>query len=375
MLANKLKPILEYIIDEDQKGFLSNRRISCNIRRILDLVEVAEQENMPYTVVSIDFLKCFDRIEISALLSSIDYFNLGAHFRRWTEIAYKNPVACVVNNGHLSNYMKVGRGVKQGGPCSAYYFLLIAEVLAIELRKDPEIKGVQIDNIIKLLAQYADNIDLYLLGEEQNLQKAFNVIEIFCKCTGFKINYDKMTVHRIGSLRKTQAKFYTKNDVKWENYCINVLGVDVIQGNEINDVNYTKLIKKTQSILMPWSKRHLSLIGRKLVINTLIASLYVYKMSVLPIMSNEMINKLHQIIKLFLWEGKKAKIQLKTLQAPKELGGLAVVDFRIKDLALKAAWVSIVRSDSMLQKTAYLALSSVLQSDIWHCNISRRDVK
>ena len=43
-LANRIKPALNYIIDMDQKGFMSGRRICCNIRRILDMINLIEDD-------------------------------------------------------------------------------------------------------------------------------------------------------------------------------------------------------------------------------------------------------------------------------------------------------------------------------------------
>ena len=69
-IANRMVPALEYIINEDQKGFLPNRRIAANIRRILDVVTGVQQENQPENmyVLSCDFLKCFDRVETESVL-------------------------------------------------------------------------------------------------------------------------------------------------------------------------------------------------------------------------------------------------------------------------------------------------------------------
>ena len=195
VLANRLKPALYEIINDDQKGFMKDRRITSNIRRILDLIEFTDHEDIPGLVISIDFLKCFDRIETSALINAMKYFQFGNDFIKWTEIIYRNSQACVINNGYLSKSFQITRGVKQGGPCSAYYFLIIAEILAIEIRKDKNVKGICIDDITKTLGQYADHLDMYLFGEEKNLKQALNVIEIFAKKTGFKINYDKTTIY------------------------------------------------------------------------------------------------------------------------------------------------------------------------------------
>ena len=162
VLANRLRPVLESLINQDQKGFMSSRRINCNIRYILDIIEFTEKNDIPCIIISIDFEKCFDRIEISALLASLRYFNVGDSYVRWIEMLFTDPVACVANNGNFSPYLSVTRSVKQGGPNSAYLFLVIAEVLPIAMCDNKGITSLMINEIMKILGQYADDIDLYL---------------------------------------------------------------------------------------------------------------------------------------------------------------------------------------------------------------------
>ena len=377
VLANRLKPALELIIQEDQKGFLSSRNISCNIRRILDLVTYCDAEDIPGLVISIDFQKCFDMIEIDALLGSMQYFKIGADFQRWTKILFTNAQACIINNGHFSRYFSVTRGVKQGGPCSAYFFLLVAEILAINLKNDPEIKGIMVHNIMRLLGQYADDIDLYLFGEQNTVSAVFRSIEFFSKRTGFWINYDKTTVYRIGAIKNSVAKFYTKQKVKWieNDDSINVLGVEITKNmGMLQKLNFQPLIEKAQGIFQQWLNRGLSLIGKIMIINTLVASLFIYKMTVLPRMSELYINRLHEIINKFIWNNKKPKIPPETLQLPKENGGLGLINFRNKDHALKASWVKLLLTDSMTRIFAENALQPLLQQKIWLCNIAPNDV-
>ena len=51
-------------------------------------------------------------------------FNFGPDFSRWVKTFYKNIQSFVINNGNVSDYFSLGRGVRQGDP-------LVAEALAI----------------------------------------------------------------------------------------------------------------------------------------------------------------------------------------------------------------------------------------------------
>ena len=82
-VSNRIKPSLETLINEDQTGFMKNRRISVNIRKILDLMQYTEQKNLESYVMSLDFAKCFDKIEFTAILGAMKYFGFSAYLQKW----------------------------------------------------------------------------------------------------------------------------------------------------------------------------------------------------------------------------------------------------------------------------------------------------
>ena len=77
MIANRFLPALNEIIDCYQKGFMRGRSISANIRRIFDIMKVAEEETIDAMILSLDFQKCFDRISFSAITGSMKYFGFS----------------------------------------------------------------------------------------------------------------------------------------------------------------------------------------------------------------------------------------------------------------------------------------------------------
>ena len=371
-LANRLKPILRFIINEDQKGFMSDRRIQTNIRRILDAVEFCDITDTPIAILSIDAEKAFDRVETDSLIAAMSYFNFGESFKKWTKICFTNATACVTNNGYVSDRFKVTRGVKQGGCCSAFYFLVFIETLANKLRNS-DLQGLDIDGVAKLLGQYADDLDMYLWGSRQNVKKALGVIKNFEQSSGMKINVSKSTICQLGK----QDEQILDHGLKAVNE-INVLGVEVlscIDDEKIIKINYENLINKATAILNQWKGRGLSLLGKVLVINTLIASLFVYKMSVLPIMPQKYLDKLNEIMNKFLWNNNKPKIKLEILQLPKDLGGAGLVDFGIKDLSLKFSWIQTIFTDSFLENNAKFFLHPRLGDQLWECNLHKDDIK
>ena len=74
--------------------------------------------------------------------------------------------------------------------------------------------------------------------------------------------------------------------------------------------------------------RDLSLVGKIQVINALIGSLFMYKMTVLPNAPDRVIQEVESVIKDFIWNGKGAKIKFEILQTNKDNGSLGLVDLR-----------------------------------------------
>ena len=62
VIANRLKSVLDKVISNDQKGFISGRFIGENIRLIYDILFESKQQNIPRLLVSIDFQQAFDSI-------------------------------------------------------------------------------------------------------------------------------------------------------------------------------------------------------------------------------------------------------------------------------------------------------------------------
>ena len=377
MMANRLKPILKNLIHSDQKGFLAGRKISANIRCIIDIMQHLEEEREEGIVISIDYLKCFDRIEKCALIGALKYFKFPEYITKWTEIFYKKVSSCIINNGKVSGFFPVTRSVRQGAPCSVYYFIIVAELLAIFLRKNKTITGIEVNQFKKLFGQYADDMDIYSKDNDKNVSEIITILNKFCQNTGLKINYDKTSVYRIGKKREqTISSGYTAANLRMENDKINVLGVVICENKEkMIKENYEELIVKTKGILCNWQGRNLSLIGKVQVINALCASLYVYKMYVMPRLPENIEKTLNEIMKNFIWNGRKAKISLKMLQLDKMWGGVKLVNFRYKDDALKASWISHLKIDPFLENMAYKFLCPTIREDIWKCNISPKDVR
>ena len=111
-----------------------------------------------------------------------------------------------------------------------------------------------------------------------------------------------------------------------------------------------------------------------MIVNTLAASLFVYKMTVLRAITQDIISKFNKLTTNFVWSGKSSKIALNILQANKQVGGAGLVNLKLKDISLKTTWIQILKGDQELSHLAYRALSKALKDTIWKCNLHPKHI-
>ena len=377
VMASRLKPVLQNLIHMDQKGFLPGRKISANIRCILDILDYVNNEKKQEGIlISYDFQKCFDKISHNSLRGAMSYFGFGPDFINWFNVLYSGSTAAIINNNFVSNSIRIDQGVKQGAPCSAYYFLICAEILAIKLRENKNIEPLDLGEIHKLFGQFADDLDTYSKDTEETINAIKSTMSEFAKNTGLIVNYDKTVVYRIGRKNRALAEKYTMSEMKVNETGTNILGVYVSENEDVMiEKNIDDLLIKSEAVLNCWKTRGLSLCGKITVINTLVASLYVYKLYVLPRLPDKFITKFEDICQKFIWNGRRAKISIKKLQKSKKAGGLGLVDLRQKDNALKVSWIPYLNDDLISNYFAYNKLNDRLRETIWECNLHSADVE
>ena len=288
IISNRVKGQFIDIIHTDQAAFLPGRTISNTICKVIDTVKYADQKKINALLISLDFEKAFDRVDYDALYQVFKYFNFRSRMIKWIKLLFNNFSLCTLNGGYFSEWFVPTRGLFQGNPFSCYGFLAMIEIFVLLIRKNAETKGIQIKNMQSLLSLFADDINLFILNKEKIWQSVQETIRIFESISGLKVNYKKSTVYRIGTARNSIAKFYSARKLTWTDSTVEVLGIVIHQDDNVMiDLNVRPLFEKAEAMLRTWRMRDLSLIGKVLICNSLVASLMVYRMTVLPLLSEK----------------------------------------------------------------------------------------
>ena len=375
IIANRVKSVLDNLIGKEQSAFIKGRNINNSIRKIVDTVNYCDRKQLNSLLLSIDFEKAFDRVEYLSVEMAMKSLNFGKNIIQWTRILYDDFQLSTMNNGYFSEYITPTQGLFQGNPYSCYGFLIIIEFLAIMLRENKKIEGVKIGHMTNLLEMFADDITIFMQNNAREWCAIRDTISKFEQMSGLKVNYDKTLIYRLGSAKNSVAKFYSRTSIQWTDDSVELLGIKVTESEEkMKQINIKPVFSKIKAVLDIWKMYNLSLIGKILVINTLIASTLTYKMSVLPLLGKEYYKEFNQIIENFLWNGKKAKIPLKILQGNKDEGGFMLFDIEKRDLALKIKWIFNM-NNPLLQFLADDEMENKLGLEIWNCIICPQDIK
>ena len=168
---------------------------------------------------------------------------------------------------------------------------------------------------------------------------------------------------------------YTVKNYVWDDPPIFTLGIYVDTNFEkMCELNINPLIEQVKNTLLLWPKRPLTLLGKVLIVNSLIESLMVYRFSMTPVLNETKVSQIQMQITNFIWNGKRPKISFEILKAPKEQGGLRWVDLHAKHCVMLAQWVFLIDNDKFLMASCYDALNVKLGADIWLINMKSSEV-
>ena len=270
ILSSRLQSVLPLLISNDQVGYIKDRNITENVRIIEDIMSYTAIKKIPGLILLVDFEKAFDSVEWPFLFKTLKNFNFGKNFIQWVKILYTNILSCVGNNGYYSNYFELSRGIRQGCPLSALLFILVVEVMAIEIRNNDKVQGIVVGKTIFKICQLADDTTLFLDNVESIIQ-AVKIFQKFKKFSGLNMNLEKSEVIPIGTLKLKEVilpKCVSKLVVN--RTAFKTLGIYFSHDiNESVNLNFEPKLNAMETIMNIWSARKLSLKGKVLIIKHL----------------------------------------------------------------------------------------------------------
>ena len=375
LLSKRMQDVMQDIIHLDQSGFIKGRGTMDNVQDLLCAIQYCNELKIPAILTSYDYRKAFDSVEYKILWQVMRKFNFGETFISFVQNLEKDAESCTINYGFTGNYFPIQRGLRQGCSMSALLFILVVEILGQKIRQS-DVQGIQIKGTNKKHTQYADDLWSLILASQQNFDRLNKVINTFTKQTGLEINYNKTEIMRVGTLRQTNAKFYSEQQIKWSDK-ITILGFEISPTlMETIDLNFKRVIQKVKALLDVWKNRNLTLIGKIQVINSLAIPILVQVFTCLPPPKDARILKeLKSFIIEFIWGGGQHKIKYDTMIQSRTDGGLGLVDIYAKRVSLRLSWVKKILNQ---KEYAWENMLSILArkdiKEIWMMNIDPKQI-
>ena len=144
-------------------------------------------------IISIDAEKAFDKIQHPFIIKKKTLQKVGIEgtYLNIIKATYDKPTANIILNGEKLKAFPLKSGTRQGCPLSLLLFNIVLEVLATAIRKEKEIKGIQIGKEEVKFSLFAEDMILYIENPKDPTRKLLHLINEYSKVAGYEINTQK----------------------------------------------------------------------------------------------------------------------------------------------------------------------------------------
>ncbi|KAK4258618.1 hypothetical protein QN277_005049 [Acacia crassicarpa] len=202
ILANRMRPLLDRCISQNQSAFVSGRCIHDNI---IIAHEVYHYLRRKYSggryefALKMDMSKAYDRVEWDFIENVLLRFGFCPE---WVSLIMKCVRSVSLNiclSGENIKSFSPSRGIRQGDPLSPYLFIIVAEVLSLMITKSQigkQLVGIKLSNGCPVLTHcfFADDALLFMRASHKNCAYLSNILSLYCAASGQVINLDKSSI-------------------------------------------------------------------------------------------------------------------------------------------------------------------------------------
>ena len=156
--------------------------------------------NLRELVVTVDIQKDFDSVNHLFLITTLKKIGFSETFIKWIQILLRNQGSCISNGGTTTKYFELEKGTRQGGPISAYLFIIVLEITFSFIKENKNIKDIDIfDNIF--LCSAGANDTTFFLNDQDPVIEVIHAFDKFSLVSDLKANEAKCKIAGIGVLR------------------------------------------------------------------------------------------------------------------------------------------------------------------------------
>ena len=144
-------------------------------KSIIVIYHINKFKDKNHMIISIAAEKDFDKIQHPFMIKTLQKMGTERIYLNTVKPTYDKPRENIILNGEKLKTFPLRSGTRQGCPFSPLLFNIDLEVLAIAIREEKEIKGIQIRKEVKL-SLFADDMILYRENPKDSIRKLLEVI-------------------------------------------------------------------------------------------------------------------------------------------------------------------------------------------------------
>ena len=354
LLSIRLNCVLPTIIHESQTAVMG-RQIGNSVHLVRDIIDYANKNDEGAALLFLDQEKAFDRVSHTFLFDAMKTYGFGDYFIHWIQLLYSNAFTRISLNGFLTEAIPLKCGVRQGCPLSALLYVLIIEILALQLRSNPNIVGFEIQGEKIISSHYADDA-VIKITQNRCFKEVYKELRAYEKATGAKVNYDKTNGLWVGKWKhRTDDPFHEiasedLRKIKWTNKNVKYVGVYV--GNHRPDLQtFNEIVPKLKKRLHFWKPLHLPLLAKARVIEIYHASKLFYALNFYPLPTHheKEIREAFMDYITFPNNGKIPQVSRKEMEKLRVDGGLKLINVALKSQTPKVHWLIRLLTDETLK--------------------------
>ena len=203
LLANRLKKVMPFIIDERQSAFIEGRHLLHSAAIANEVVEEARRGQKLCIVFKVDYEKAYDSVSWDFLLYLLRRMGFHSKWIRWMDGCLKSASISVFVNGSPSHEFIPQRGLRQGDPLAPFLFNIVAEALNGLVREaigKNLYRGFSVgsNNVDISILQYADDTIFFGEASMRNVKAIKVILWSFELVSGLKINFAKSSFGVLG---------------------------------------------------------------------------------------------------------------------------------------------------------------------------------
>ncbi|KAK1274699.1 hypothetical protein QJS04_geneDACA000778 [Acorus gramineus] len=266
VLANRLKEVIGYLVDECQTAFIPGRLLQDGFMTVQECITVVHKDKRKGIVLKLDFAKAYDNVRWDFLFHLLSCHGVEPNWIRMVKACVTTAKASVLVNGSPWGFFHLHKGLRQGDPLSPLLFMIVVNALS-RMVKMAESEGwvvglrAMVGGSRTSLVQYADDAILLCEVEERSIRGIKFVCWCFELVSGLKINYHESSMSGINVENNVLRRFAGILGCKIQPFPLRHLGLPLHLGR-MPKAEWTLLIARLERRLEGWQSRFLSLGGR-----------------------------------------------------------------------------------------------------------------